>query len=51
MTDWETFCAFEYELLMVETETGSADGYTDDIMFVFSDFLILKFNNELNSAV
>lgn len=41
MTDWETFCAFEYELLMVETEANSVDGYTDDIMFLLYFFFYL----------
>ncbi|KAI1702891.1 EF-hand domain pair domain-containing protein [Ditylenchus destructor] len=36
MTDWETFCAVEYELLMSETD-GVGDGYTDDNIDVILD--------------
>ena len=31
MSDWETFCAVEYELLMGEAD-GMADGYVEDTM-------------------
>uniref|UniRef100_A0A915DY59 EF-hand domain-containing protein n=1 Tax=Ditylenchus dipsaci TaxID=166011 RepID=A0A915DY59_9BILA len=36
MSDWETFCAVEYELLMSETDV-STDGYGDDNIDVILD--------------
>lgn len=34
MSDWETFCAVEYEILMGNADGMTGDGYADENMYI-----------------